>query len=127
MPMAMKVWNIYCSRLLGQMWQRNGIKVIPTNSWVEKEIFSFCFDGIEEGSIVAISTIGVKRDDYAFNIWSEGTKAMIEKIKPSMMLVYGGKIDFEYGDIEVRYFENKATERLKALKKEVYYGWTWSK
>ena len=119
MPMAMKIWNVYRSRLLGQLWQRNDIKVIPTISWAEAETFSFCFDGIEEGSIVAISTIGVKKDDYAFDIWCKGCKAMIEKIKPSMILVYGGMVEFDYGDIEVKYFENKATERLKALRNEV--------
>lgn len=113
MPMAMKVWNVYRSRLLGQYWQSNGIKVIPTISWAEKETFTFCFDGIPKGSIVAVSTIGVKKQTEAFNIWQEGMKAMIEKIEPRTILVYGGKLDFDYGKIKVIYFENKVTERMK--------------
>lgn len=60
MPIAMKIWNTYRSRLLGQYWQNQGIKVIPTVSWAELQTFEFCFDGIEDESIVAISTVGVK-------------------------------------------------------------------
>ena len=38
---------------------------------------------------------------------------MIKKIKPSTILVYGGKLDYDYGDIEVIYYDNKVTERMK--------------
>lgn len=37
MPVAMKIWNVYRSRLLGQFYQSMGIEVIPTISWAEKE------------------------------------------------------------------------------------------
>lgn len=39
MPMPMKIWNIYRSRLIGQYYQNQGIKVIPTLSWAEEETF----------------------------------------------------------------------------------------
>ena len=114
MPMAMKIWNVYRSRLLGQYWQSKGIKVIPTISWAEEDTFTFCFDGIPEKSIVAISTIGVKREDEAFEVWKNGVDAMIQKIKPETILVYGGQVEYDYGEnIKVIYFDNKVTERLK--------------
>lgn len=116
MPMAMKIWNVYRSRMLGNYWQRNGIKVIPTISWAEEDTFEFAFDGIPEGSIVTVSTIGVKQNPYALSIWKKGMDAMIEHIKPSVILVYGGKLDYDYGDIVVRYYDNKVTERMKASK-----------
>lgn len=114
MPMAMKIWNVYRSRLLGQYWQSRGIKVIPTISWAEEDTFTFCFDGIPEKSIVAISTIGVKREDEAFEVWKNGVDAMIQKIKPETILVYGGQVEYDYGEnIKVIYFDNKVTERMK--------------
>ena len=67
MPMPMKIWNIYRSRLIGQYYQSQGIKVIPTLSWAEEETFQFCFEGIPQGSIVSISTIGVKKDKKALS------------------------------------------------------------
>lgn len=116
MPIAMKIWNIYRSRLVGQVLQQCGIKVIPTISWCEEKTFDFCFDGIPKGSIVSISTIGVKRDKEAFEIWKNGVNAMIDKIEPKAILVYGGKVEFDYRGIKTVYFENENTERLKKIK-----------
>lgn len=117
MPMAMKVWKTYRSRLLGNYWQRCGIKVLPTINWAEKETFDFCFDGIPEGSIVSVSTIGVKRENEAFQIWKDSMDAMIDHIKPKTILIYGGKLEYDYPeDCEVIYFENKVTKRMKNMK-----------
>lgn len=113
MPMPMKIWNTYRSRLIGQYYQHKGIKVIPTLSWAEKETFGFCFDGIPQGSIVSISTIGVKRNKEALKIWKNGVDELIKRIKPSTILIYGGKLDYDYGNIKVIYYENKITERMK--------------
>lgn len=115
MPMPMKIWNIYRSRLIGQYYQSQGIKVIPTLSWAEKETFDFCFEGIPKGSIVSISTIGVKRSKEAMQVWKDGVDELIKRIEPSTILVYGGKLDYDYRDIEVIYFENKVTERMKEV------------
>lgn len=112
MPMPMKIWNIYRSRQIGQYYQSMGIKVIPTLSWAEKETFEFAFKGIPKGSVVSVSTIGVKRDEKALKIWNDGMDAMIKEIEPSTILVYGGELDYDYGDINVIYFENKVTERM---------------
>ena len=113
MPMPMKIWNIYRSRQIGQYYQSMGIKVIPTLSWAEKETFEFAFKGIPKGSIVSVSTIGVKRDEDALKVWKDGMDAMIKEIEPSTILVYGGELDYDYGDINVIYYENKVTERMK--------------
>lgn len=113
MPMPMKIWNIYRSRQMGAYWQTMGIRVIPTISWAEPETYEFCFAGIPKGSIVSISTVGVKRDQNALKVWRDGTEAMINKIEPSTILVYGGEVEFDYGGIDVRYYANQVTERWK--------------
>lgn len=119
MPYSMKIWNVFRSRLIGQMMQSSGMHVIPTVSWAEKQTFEFCFDGIEEGSVVSISTVGVKKRKESMSIWKEGTKELIDRIKPSCILVYGEKIDFNYGDIDVKYYSNSVTERMKNGRKRV--------
>lgn len=111
MPMPMKIWNIYRSRFIGAYYQSKGLRVIPTISWAEKETFDFCFKGIPKGSIVSISTIGVKRDEEALQIWKDGVREMIKQIEPSAILIYGGELEFDYGDIKTIYFNNKVTER----------------
>ena len=117
MPMPIKIWNIYRSRQIGAYYQSQGIKVIPTVSWAEPETFEFCFQGIEEGSVVSISTIGVKRDKNALKIWREGVAEMLDRIKPSAVLIYGGKLDFDFGKVKTVYYENRVTEKWRSVDK----------
>lgn len=106
MPMAMKIWNIYRSRLIGQIMQNAGIRVIPTVSWAEPETYAFCFDGIPEGGNVAVSTVGVMRDKEAKKIFMDGMAAMIEKVKPGMILMYGKAIPEACGEVQFKSYEN---------------------
>lgn len=116
MPMAMKIWNVYRSRLIGQIMQDNGIKVIPTISWAEKETFEFCFDGIRKNAIVSISTVGVKNSPEAMKIFKDGCDEMIKRLHPKTIILYGGMIDYDFGKINVVTFDNAVTERMKASK-----------
>jgi len=113
MPMPMKIWNTYRNRQIGQYYQKQGIKVIPTLSWAEKETFDFCFEGIPRGSIVSISTIGVRKNKNALSIWKDGVNELIKRINPSTILIYGEKIDYDYGRIKVIYYENKIIKRFE--------------
>lgn len=115
MPIAMKLWNVYRSRIIGQYLQNNEVHVIPTISWAEKETFKFCFDGIEKGCIVAISTLGVKRNSESMQIWKDGVDQIIKTIKPSCILCYGGKVDYDFKNTEVIYYENKIVKRFNQL------------
>ena len=113
MPIAMKIWNTYRSRLIGQIAQRLGLIVIPTVSWCEEETFDFCFDGLPKQSTLSISTIGVKQDEYNFSLWKAGVDEMIKRLEPRTLLIYGGKVDYDFGKINTVYFANKVTERMK--------------
>lgn len=117
MPISMKIWNVFRSRLVGQIMQDSGIIVIPTVSWAEPETFAFCFDGIEKNSVVAISTIGVKKDDNSCAIWKSGMDEMIKRIEPSTILVYGGEVEYDYGKVKVVYYNNSVTERMRKTSK----------
>ena len=112
MPIAMKIWNVYRSRLIGQFYQNCGLKVIPTISWCEKDTFAFCFDGIPKKSVVAVSTIGVKQSEKAFTIWKDGMDEMIKRIEPKTIIVYGGEVDYDYKNIKVVYFKNSNTSKF---------------
>lgn len=115
MPMAMKIWNIFRSRTIGHYWQQEGLRVIPTISWAEPATFAFCFDGIERGGTVAVSTIGVKREDDAFQIWKAGMDEMIKVIQPSAILVYGGVLEYSYSKgIQIKNYSNAVTDRMAA-------------
>ena len=52
----------------------------------------------------------MKRDNEALKVWKDGTTEMIRKIKPKKIILYGGEIDYDFGDIKIFPFENKVTE-----------------
>ncbi|MBQ7264460.1 MAG: DUF4417 domain-containing protein [Synergistaceae bacterium] len=100
-PMALKIWNVYRSRLIGQMMQDAGIKVIPTLQWAEPETFEFCFDGIEPGGVVAISTVGTAINEEGKPVWRAGVEAALERLRAEAVVVFGARCDYEFGDVPV--------------------------
>lgn len=89
MPRALQIFNVYRNRWIGRYWQENGVRVIPTVSWGNKKTYDFCFDGIEKNNPVAVSTVGILKADYSFFI--EGFEAMIDRLDPSYIMMYGEK------------------------------------
>lgn len=112
MPMAMQLWNVYRSRMIGQIMQDNGITVIPTLMWSTPESYDFCFDGIEPGGVVSVSTIGVKTDDDCRDYFMRGMDEAMKRLKPSHVVVYGGDIGYEF-TCGVTYIENHNAKRLE--------------
>lgn len=112
MPLAMMMWNKFRSQLIGQIMQNYGITVIPTLQWCREDSFEFCFEGIEPGGTVSVSTIGVKKEDSASEIWFKGMDEAIKRLKPSHVVVYGGDIGYRF-DCPVTYIGNHNTERMR--------------
>ena len=86
MPKAVQLHNVFRNRWCGAFWQSKGLNVIPTVSWSDASSVDFCFDGIDEGSVVAISMIGCKRNKRGFLY---GYSAMLEKINPKAIICLG--------------------------------------
>ena len=105
MPLAMKIWNIYRSRLVGQILEDNGVDVIPTLSWAGDDTLEFAFDGLPEGGVFAVSTVGVMKDEDAKKIWAKGMEEAIKAVKPDTILLYGSPINLNWGKIKVVNFK----------------------
>lgn len=76
------------NRWCGAYWQDNAKDsiVIPTVSWSTPINYEFCFEGVEEHSIVAISTIGCKHSPREF---MHGYDAMIDRLSPELIICVG--------------------------------------
>ena len=96
MPLSLKVYNTFRSRWCGAYLQSKGIKVIPTVAWGEPNTFWFCFDGIEKGSIVAVSTLGVRKEKALF---MQGYNELMRKIKPQAVICYGEPFEEMQGNV----------------------------
>lgn len=98
MPKAVQIYNTFKNRWCGAFWQKMGKIVIPTICSAGEESYDFCFDGIEEGSVVAISTY--RREQYKREILKSYNK-MLEVIKPSAIIIYGEAFPEMKGNIKV--------------------------
>lgn len=86
--------------------QQVGISIIPSVSWSDESSFDFCFDGIEKGGVVAVSSVGVIKNRNAQVSFKKGLHEMLRRITPKTLLFYGAPIPFEHNDIEIIYFNN---------------------
>jgi hypothetical protein len=87
-PLTVQLWNVYRNRWCGAYWQSRGVRVIPTISWSTEESYTFCFLGVEQGSAVAISSVGVDLDNrHERSLFVSGCRAMVETIEPETIML----------------------------------------
>lgn len=84
------------NRWVGAYWQHKGLTVIPTISWSTPRSFDFCFDGVEQGAIVAVSTLGCKRAKLQF---LRGYDATLTRLKPRSIICFGDTLPEMEGNI----------------------------
>jgi hypothetical protein len=89
MPRVMQLWQVYRSRWCGAWLLHHGVTVVPTVSWSTPDTYPFAFAGITPGSVVAVSTVGTRRDPEARQLFADGFTAMVDRLRPLTVLVYG--------------------------------------
>ena len=112
MPAAMQLWQVYRSRWCGAWMHSNGVQVIPTMSWSTESSYSYAFAGVAAGSIVAVSSVGI-RDSEAKKGYLQGLEAMCDRIAPAAILVYGrslGEDKLGWDDTEFHYYKTRWDE-----------------
>ena len=95
-PLTVQIANIYRSRAIGHFYQAHGANVYPLVRWGDERTYTTCalpekiaFAGIKHNSPVVVSTYGCiqgKENKYYFR---SGLEAMIEELRPSLVLVHG--------------------------------------
>lgn len=109
MPLWRQIESVGKSRWCGAFWQERGLTVVPTVGWGLAPTFDFCFAGVEEGSVVAVSTLGCRTGRMRF---LRGYDAMIERVRPEAVICFGKPIPGMRGPLlEVDYFGSRRTVR----------------
>jgi len=98
MPVPLQIYNNFRGKYLGAFFQGKGLTVIPTVNWSTSESYGFCFDGIEQGGVVAISTLGCSDNKTGFLL---GFKEMIRRIEPKLVINYAKAFDEMYKYVKI--------------------------
>jgi hypothetical protein len=107
-PKAIQIYNHYRKHWLGAYWQLNGIEVIPTICWSDKDSFEWCFDGEPVGGTVAVSSVGTQRSAATKELFLAGYQEMMKKLKPTQIIFYGSvPQECEGNIIKISAFQDK--------------------
>lgn len=89
-PDPIKRNNIFRMRGFDVIFQRHDIPVIPNVRWGTSETWSYCFDGIPVGGIIAIGVVasGINRIVNR-QYFKDGLMRAIELLEPHTIIVYG--------------------------------------
>ena len=76
--------------------------MIPTVNWGDESTFDFCFEGIEKGSVVAVSTYmasehGNRQDQKEW--FMTGYNEMLRRIEPEKIICYNTPFPEMHGNI----------------------------
>ena len=102
MAPVMQMYNVFRNRWCGAYWASKGIRVIPTVNWGDESTFDFCFDGIEKGSVVAVSTYMASEHDHRKDQkewFMAGYNEMLRRIEPEKIICYNTPFPQMQGDI----------------------------
>ncbi|MBQ2671430.1 MAG: DUF4417 domain-containing protein [Clostridia bacterium] len=86
-----QLYNTFKNRWCGAFLASKGIRVIPTVSWGLPSTFDFCFEGIEKGSCVAVSTYMVSEHNNHSDqkeFFMTGYNEMLKRIEPEYIICY---------------------------------------
>lgn len=102
MAPVMQLYNLFRNRWCGAYWASKGIRVIPTVNWGDESTFDFCFEGIEKGSVVAVSTYMASEHDNRSDQkkwFMAGYNEMLRRIEPEKIICYNTPFPEMQGDI----------------------------
>lgn len=95
MPLITQLFNHYRKHWCAAYWQENGINVIPTvRSSTDKRFLKYFTDGEPTNSIICYSTMWADMDAETAKIARLEYKAIIERLKPKKIIVYGKILPF---------------------------------
>lgn len=89
-PDPLSRWNTYRMRALGYWLGKNGIQIINNVRWGNCNTWIYCFDGIEQNSVIAIgSAASNPRIIDNRPLFEEGLLKAIQVLNPNAIIVYG--------------------------------------
>lgn len=89
MSLAQRTSPTVWSRQAGVVLERHGLTVVPNVRWILPTDCDMVARGIPQRSVIAVSNYGSRRDPLLRKIFNDRLPAMIERLAPEVVLVFG--------------------------------------
>ena len=99
-------WNWHRAHLNAEHMVKYGFRHIPSLCWAEEDTLDYCFDFIQPGGTVAVSTVGIMRDAWGTILFGIGLERAIQVLHPPCVIVYGAMPDFDFKGTPVLRYPN---------------------
>ena len=122
MAPVIQLYNVFRNRWCGAYWASKGVRVVPTVNWGDASTFDFCFEGIEKGSVVAVSTYMASEHDHRKDQkewFLAGYNEMLRRIEPEKIICYNTPFPEMQGDIVYVDFERSSWRYMDYEQKAV--------
>ena len=106
MDYSERLSNCYWNKVFTAYWQNQNINIYPNVTWSLPDSYEYSVAGLPCVSVVAINSMGVRRETFSTSVWLDGYHFIIDALKPICILRYGPKIFGEYENISI-YLDNK--------------------
>ncbi len=129
-PFAAQVINKYRNHAIAHYLQKKGVYVIPNVRWGDERTYTtdvfpepLAFMGFEKHSIVSIGSYGLVKTSAEKKHFKAGLEAMLEYLKPEVVLVYGSMpkdIFTDHIKFQSQFFQYPDwTSYMKKLRREI--------
>ncbi len=95
MPLAQQIYNCWRNRVIAAWLQREGVEVVPTVEWSDKNSLDWCLDGLPSHSTIAVQTNGCFVDAKSKMNFVKGMDYICNHLSPSSVLIYGRGEEFK--------------------------------
>ncbi len=89
MPRVEQVANIFLSRAVTCLLQKNGIPICINVRWGDERSYEPAIGSLQKGGVYAISTHGCIKDPEDRLFFKKGLAILVETIEPTVLLVHG--------------------------------------
>ena len=89
MPIIMQMWNLFRSRVVGFYLTKLGYDVVVNVRWTDETSYRYCFAGLRQNHIVAVSTLGCLRSNADKELFIPGLEELIKRVHPETIILYG--------------------------------------
>ncbi len=105
MDRAFIEYNLLRSLKLGRHLQDIGMRVLPSAMWAHPDTYDICFEALPRRSVVFVSTVGSIKSEEARKYFKMGIRAMIDRLNPTGVVLYGSVPALDFEIPVVRHFD----------------------
>lgn len=103
-PEDTQIWNCRRNRAMAYAFQKINPNIIPTAGFGGENTWAWCFGGLPENSILAITTNGTLSDCEARRLFIGGVDNLIKQKNPHTLIVCGNYpqwLDTKYPSVKI--------------------------